>query len=230
MGAPYELVVYSDDMAAPGEMEFEAVASLARRGAGQGLPRRVGQLLSELNYGIANGWAVGLELPFTYAAGRHKAEGLAVELQYVAPHDDDDGWFWGMRASLGRTTSLREVDAQTSLEVNPLVGYRGAGYRVVFNPSLEGPFKRSEGTVRFQPSAKIAVRTSQRDEMGAEYYADWGPLRHLLPGSKRDETLYLVWDRRASFGRLNLGLGQALRPSGTADRWVVKLGVQFELD
>lgn len=215
-------------MAGPGELEVEAVASLARSRAGS--PRRVGQALGEINYGIANGWAVGLELPFTYAAGRHKAEGLAVELHYVAPHDEDDGWFWGVRADLGRVASLRESDAEARLEVNPIVGYRGEGYRVAFNPSLESPLKRRDGPVRFQPSAKLALRTSQQDEVGAEYYADWGPLRHWLPGAKRDETLYLAWDRQASFGRLNLGVGQALRSAGSADRWVLKMGLQFELD
>ncbi|MFG6485485.1 hypothetical protein ACG04R_02305 [Roseateles sp. BYS78W] len=230
LAAPFELVVYSDDVAAPGEVEVETVASLAHTRAGSGLPRRVGQVLGEVNYGIANGWAVGLELPYTYTSGRHKVEGLAVELQYVAPHDEDAGWFWGVRADVGRTASVYEAEAEAHLDVNPIVGYRGGSYRVVLNPSLESPLKRGEGPVRFQPSAKVAVRASQQDEVGAEYYGDWGPLRHPLTGSRRDETLYAVWDRQASFGRLNLGVGQALRTSGGADRWVLKMGVQFELD
>jgi hypothetical protein len=229
--ASYELTVYSDEISAPGELEFESLASLARPRAGTGLPGHVWQALGEINYGVAKGWELGLELPAVYATGRHKIEGLALEAQYVAPHDKTHGWFWGVRSDIGRVASLYEDDTALSLEVDPIVGYRGAGYRFVFNPSLERPLRGTETTTRFQPSAKFALRASGDDELGAEYYGDWGNVRKLLPSARRDETLYLVWDRRTPFGHFNMGLGQALRPTaGSADRWVAKVGLQFDTD
>jgi hypothetical protein len=229
--APYELAVYTDEIAAVGEVEFETVLSLAHPRAGKELPGHVWQALGEVNYGFAKGWEVGLEVPAVYATGRHKVQGLAVELQYIAPHDKTSGWVWGVRADLGRIASLYEDDTALSLELNPIIGYRGAGYRLAFNPSLERPLRGKETSTRFQPSAKLAVRASGQDEVGAEYFADWGDVRKLLPSSRRDETLYLVWDRQTSFGRLNMGLGQALRPtSGSADKWVAKVGLQFDTD
>lgn len=229
--APYELTVYSDEISATGEVEVESVMSLARPRAGTGLPGHVWQVLGEVNYGFAKGWELGLELPAVYATGRHKVEGLAVELQYIVPHDKTQGWFWGVRADLGRIASLYEDDTALSLELDPVIGFHGAGYRIVVNPSVERPLKGKETSTRFQPSAKLAVRASEHDEVGAEYFADWGNVRKLLPGPKRDETLYLVWDKQTSFGRLNFGLGQALRPAtGSADKWVAKLGLQFDTD
>lgn len=229
--ASYELQVYGDEISAKGEIEAESVFSVARPRSGTGLTGHVEQFLAELNYGIAKNWEIGLELPAVYSDQRRKVEGLAVEAQYLAPHDKTGGWYWGVRADLGRVASVYEDDTAMSLELNPIIGYRGAGYRFSFNPSLERALSGKEQTTRFQPAAKFAVRASAHDELGAEYFGDWGNVSKLQPSHKRDETLYFVWDKRTTFGRLNLGLGQALRPtSGSADRWVAKLGIQFDTD
>jgi hypothetical protein len=228
--APYELTVYSDDIAAPGETEFETIFSMARPRSSS-LPARVGQMLTEVSYGVAKDWAIGIELPAAYADRLHKVQGLAVEVQYVAPHDKTGGWYWGIRGGLGRIVSVYEDDTAMSAELNPIIGYRGLNYRVVVNPSLEKPLRGNETTTRFHPSAKWSMTATAKDQIGLEYYGDWGNVQKLLAPSMRDETLYVVWDRQTSFGRLSMGLGQALRPgSGSADKWVAKLGIQFDMD
>lgn len=231
VAAPYELTVYSRDMAAPGETEFETIFSLARPTSRSHLSGRIGQMLAEVNYGIALGWEVGVQVPAVYSNQRRKVQGVALELQYVAPHDKASGWYWGIRGEVGRTASVYEDDTARSIEINPIIGYRGTNYRFVFNPSLDKALTGSETTTRFHPSAKLAMPLAAKDEIGMEYYADWGSVKKLSPSSKRDESLYLVWDKLTSFGRFNIGLGQALRPTlGSADKWVAKIGIQFDTD
>lgn len=231
VAAPYDLTVYSRDMAAPGETEFETIFSLARPSSRSHLSGRIGQMLAEANYGIATGWELGVQVPAVYSDQRRRVQGIAVELQYIAPYDKASGWYWGIRGEVGRTATVYEDDTARSLEINPIIGYHGAKYRFVFNASLDKALTGSETTTRFHPSAKLAIPLSVKDEIGLEYYADWGSVKKFSPSSNRDESLYLVWDKRTSFGRFNIGLGQALRPTlGSADKWVAKIGIQFDSD
>lgn len=229
--AAYELTVYSDEISAPEETEVEVMYSLAKPRSKSVSTGRVSQLLGEMNYGIAKGWEVGIEIPALIASSTRKVEGFALEVQYVAPHDKAGGWYWGGRSDIGRIVSLYEDDPALSLELNPILGYRSTNYRFVFNPSIEKALNGKETTVRFHPSAKFSQRMTATDELGFEYFADWGAVHQLSPPNKRDETLYFVWDKRTFFGRLNVGLGQPLRPtSGSADKWVAKVSLQFETD
>ena len=231
ISAPYELTVYSDDIASPGETEFETIISLARPSSGNPLTGRVGQMLTEVSYGLAKNWAIGIDVVGVYSDPLHKMEGLALEVQYVAPHNKTSGWYWGIRSGIGRIASVYEDDTALSLELNPIIGYRGSHYRVIFNPSLEKPLSGKLSTTRFRPSSKFALKASPKDEIGFEYYGGFGYVSALLPPAMRQEILFAVWGTHTSFGRLNLGLGQALRPSsGSVDKWVAKVGIQFEFD
>ena len=229
--APYELTVYSDDISALGETEIETRFSLAKPRSSSMSTGLVTQVLTEINYGIAKGWEVGIEIPAVYSNSMRKLAGIAFEVQYVAPHDKIRGWYWGVRSDLGRIVSLYEDDTALSLEFNPILGFRSNNYHFVFNASMEKALSGKETATRFHPSAKLSRRATATDELGVEYYGNWGAVSQLLAPEKRDETLYFVWDKRTSFGRLNMGLGQALRPLlGSADKWVAKVSIQFETD
>lgn len=229
--APYELTVHSDEMSAPGETEIETRFSLAKPRSSSVSTGLVTQALTEISYGIAPRWVVGIEIPAVYSNAARKLAGIAFEVQYVAPHDKGRGWYWGLRSEVGRMVSLHEDDTALSLELNPIIGFRGNDYQFVFNPSLDKPLTGKETATRFHPSAKFSQRVTATDELGVEYYGYWGAVSQLLAPDKRDETLYLIWDKRTFFGRINIGLGQAVRPThGSVDKWVAKVGIQFETD
>ena len=229
--AAYDLTVYSDEMSAPGETEIEARFSLAKPRSSSVSTGLVTQALIEINYGIAKGWEIGIQIPAVYSNTERKLAGIAFEAQYVAPHDKNSGWYWGVRSEIGRTVSLYEDDTALSVELNPIVGFRGKDYHFVLNASFDKALSGKETSTRFHPSAKLTRHVTPTDELGVEYYGYWGPVSQFHSPAKRDETLYFVWDKRTSFGRLNMGLGQALRPMlGSADKWVAKLGIQFEND
>jgi hypothetical protein len=230
--ARYELTVYSDDVSEKDEFEVETLFSLARpRTTPEGPSGRVGQMLTEVNYGLGHGFEIGLEIPGAYTNQQRKLQGLAVEAQYVAPHDKDQGWYWGVRADMGRVRSVYDDDSAAAIEVNPILGVRTGRWHFSFNPSVEKPLSGPNRRLSFLPSARIGYALSGADELGVEYFGEWGPLHQLLPSANRDESIYLVWEGKRSFGRINLGLGQGVRPvAGSQDKWVVKGGVRFEFD
>lgn len=230
--ASYELTVYSDDIPSSGEAELETLFSHARPRVSDAMHvRRVTQAQGELSYGLGQGWAVGLQVPAVVAGATRRIEGAAVELQYVAPHDSERGGYWGLRTELGRQSSVYEGEVETSIELNPLLGWRFDRLHLTFNPSLEVPLHGEAARVSFKPSAKLSWQLGGRSALGVEYYGDWGPATSWRPMSKRDETLYAVADAQLPFGRINVGVGRGLHPAGgSADRWVAKLGLQFDLD
>lgn len=230
--APYELRVYSDDIPKAGDSELEAIASTARpKATMDGTQNRVSQMLMEYGYGLGNGWTVGLELPMSHANGHNKLNGLKVEAQYVTEHDAHQGMYWGVRGDVGYTSSPYESQGGNSADINPILGYRWSQWHVVVNPSIEihisGPNKQTQ----FQPSAKLARATSGTTQLGVEYFSGWGALSTLRPQRERDEMLYAVWDEKFAHSRWNLGLGKPIHPSwGSVDKWVVKVGVNLDLD
>lgn len=230
--APYELTVYADDLPEPGEGELETIFSVAKPRPDDDLhASRVTQAQGEFGYGLAKGWALGLQIPAVDAGSTHKVEGVSIELQYVAPHDETHGGYWGLRAEIGRQSSVYENESDTSIELNPVIGYRVGNLHVVVNPSLEVPLRSESSRVTFQPSAKASWQFPQRNAVGVEYYGNWGPASSWHPPAKRDETLFAVWDKQVSFGQINVGWGKGLRPTmGSSDRWVAKIALQFELD
>lgn len=230
--APYELRVYSDDIPKAGEPELEVIASTARpKATMDGLPNRVSQMLLEYGYGLGNGWTVGLELPMSHADGHNKLNGLKVEAQYVTKHDAHRGMYWGVRGDVGYTSSHYESQGINSADINPILGYRWSQWHVVVNPSIEIPISGPNKQTQFQPSAKLARATSGTTQLGVEYFSGWGVLSALRPQRERDEMLYAVWDEKLAHSRWNLGLGKPIHPSGgSVDKWVLKIGVNLDLD
>jgi len=227
--APYDITVYSDEMSSPGETEIEARLSLAKPRSSSVSNGIVTQALTEINYGIAKGWEIGVQIPAVYSNSERKLAGIAFEVQYVAPHDKSSGWYWGARSEIGRTVSLYEDYDALSMELTTIFGFRGKDYHIVLNTSFGKALSGKETSTQLHPSAKLSRHVTPTDELGFEYYGYWGPVSQFHTPEKRDETLYIVWDKRTFFGRFNMGLGQALRPMlGSADKWVVKVGIQFE--
>jgi len=228
----YELLVYSDDLPGKGESEFEELLSVAKPRDISAFPGpTVWQSHTEVNYGLGKGWEIGVEGHATASGTSRKFGGLAVEVEYVDEHDEARGFYWGIRADIGRQASYYEDDWGSAIDVNPILGYRNSGFHLVLNPSLEVPLGGAKSSLSLQPSAKAAWQIPDRSEVGFEYFGDWGSLRQQFSSPQRNQTLYLVWDGQGTWGHFNVGMGKSIRTSaGTPDNWVLKLGVQVELD
>jgi hypothetical protein len=230
--ASYELRIYSDDIPKQGESEIELIMSVAKpKMNSEGLNGRVAQTLIEYGYGLGNGWAIGLELPTSHVQGQHKVEGLKLEAQFVTEHSKDQGAYWGVRTDVGYTSTPYEPQGSNSMGINPIWGFRSAAWHFVVNPSIEIPLSGPSRQTLFQPSAKLARAFNSRRQLGIEYFSSWGAASSVLPQRQRDETLYLVWDEKLTTSRWNMGLGKPMNPSGgSVDKWVLKIGVNLDLD
>lgn len=232
LAAPYELRVYSDDIPNKGESDIEILMSVARPNASNNaLSGRVFQTLVELGYGLGHGWTVGLEMPMSQTQGQANLNGLKAEVQYVSEVPALQGMYWGFRSDVGYIASPYQEGGERSIDVNPILGFRAAGWHVVVNPSFEIPLSGSHRQTQFQPSAKVATATSHNSQLGIEYFSLWGAWSSWLPKRQRDEMLYWVWDKKMSHSRWNVGVGRPLTTSvGNADAWVVKVGVSLDVD
>lgn len=229
---PYELRIYADDGPSQGDSELEIITSVAMpKRTDQGPQGRVFQTLLEYGYGLGNGWSIGLELPMSHVDGHNKLNGLKVEAQYVSEHNAHQGMYWGVRSDVGYTSSPYEAQGSNSVDINPILGYRWSTWHFVVNPSVEIPMSGPSKKTQFQPSAKLASSISGTTQLGLEYFSGWGALSAIRPQRERDEALYLVWDEKLASSRWNMGLGKPLNPSGgSVDKWVVKVGVNLDLD
>jgi hypothetical protein len=232
VAASYELRVYSDDIPPQGDAEIEWIASIAQPKPSQAGPNtRVAQLLMEYGYGLGHGWAIGLELPMSQVQGQRKLEGLKAEVQYVAPHAADVGFYWGVRGDVGYTSTPYDSQGGNSVGLNPILGYRWSTWHATVNPSFEIPLSGESTKAQFQPSAKISKRVNATRQLGLEYFSNWGAASAPLARQRRDETLYAVWDAQLKAHRLQLGLGRPLHPAGgSVDKWVVKIGMNLDID
>ncbi len=232
LAAPYELRVYADDIPTAGDTELELITSVAQPKLSHDGPKgRVLQSLVEYGYGLGHGWSLGAELPMSHVDGRTQLNGLKVEAQYVAAHNPNQGLYWGVRGDVGYTSSPYEPQGSYSLDINPILGYRWSTWHLVVNPSVEIPMSGPHKQTQFQPSAKIARWVSGTTQLGLEYFSGWGALSALRSPHERDETLYWVWDEKRADSRWNIGLGKSLNPSGgSVDKWVLKVGVNLDLD
>jgi hypothetical protein len=232
LAASYELRVYSDDIPQQNEAEIELIASVAQpKPSSSGPNTRVAQLLLEYGYGLGHGWAIGLELPMSQVQGQRKLEGLKAEVQYVAPHAADVGFYWGIRGDVGYTSTPYDSQGGNSIGLNPILGYRWSTWHLTVNPSFEIPLSGESTKAQFQPSAKISKSVNVKRQLGFEYFSNWGPASAPLARQRRDETLYAVWDEQLNAHRLQLGLGRPLHPvGGSVDKWVVKFGMNVDID
>jgi len=204
--APSEIKVFTDELARYREHTLETHVNKANAG-----PWRV---MPEYSYGLWHDWEVSLQLPFAFGSGAASAEGYRAELQYIAPHDEDRGFYWGINMELARV-SRREESAFWNVEVIPIIGWRSGDWHLVANPGFERPVSGTERSTTATPAAKVAYRAWRRNDFGVEYYRD----------SATSRALYLAWDGKLGKSDVNVGVGRGSGPA--SDRWVLKAIYEF---
>jgi hypothetical protein len=96
LAAPNEIKVFTDELAAYGEHTLETHVNKASR-PGPNADNRATpfQLMPEYSYGIWRNWEFSLQLPAAAQQDRLRTNGYREELQYAAPHNEDQGLYWG---------------------------------------------------------------------------------------------------------------------------------------
>lgn len=214
---PNEIKVFTDELANYREHTLETHVNKAAGAAPL-------QVMPEYSYGLRPDWEVSLQLPLAFTSDASRLEGYRAELQYVAPHDEDAGFYWGVNFELARIARLGEASFWNA-ELIPIVGYRRERWHLVANPGVDKAVSGARGSVLFQPAFKLAYLAREKSYVGLEYYVDAGPLRHRLAANEQDRVLYLVWDGKVHKSDLNIGIGRGL--TDVSDRWIVKMIYEF---
>jgi len=230
--APYELTVYSDDLPSRGEAELEILSSLAKVNTDDfGVRSNVIQNLIEYNFGLSNEISVGIEFPNSIYQNHSKLQGLKAEIQYVPEHEKILGWYYGIRADYGFESSVYENTGAHGFDINPIIGLRLYSWHFVFNPSIEKQLDGESKKTTFKPSAKILYGVNGETKIGLEFYGALGAIGSFAPRSQREENLYAVIEKKFSELKINFGFGKPLHLyEATADSWIAKMGLSFDID
>ena len=223
--APNEIKVFTDELASYGEHTLETHVNKASSAGPRAQNRRTPlQIMPEYSYGIWHDWEFSLQLPAAISQDASRLEGYRAELQYVAPHEEDEGFYWGINFELARIERLGE-SSFWNVEVIPILGYRVDRWHVVANPGADKAISGGSRATNFQPAAKVAYRTFEKNYFGLEYYVDAGPRRNHLSRSDQSRVLYLAWDGKIGKSDINVGIGRGFTDS--SDRAVLKMIYEF---
>ncbi len=233
LAAPEEIQVYLDDLSAPGKFGVDLHNNYVFSGPskpgypGEQPPARVYRLTPEFTYGLTDTLELGLYVLTSRAAhAEPKVDGAKLRIKYIAPHDANQGFFWGANLEVGRTV-LRASSTPWNAELKGILGYRTGPWTLAMNPNFDWSLSRGGGPVTFDLDAKVAYAINPKTQLGMEIYNELGPLVRLDGLNKNGKTLYAVIDHEFERVDLNLGLGRGLTRDG--DRWLIKfiVGTRF---
>ena len=226
MAASEEIQVYMDDLSEPGKFGVDIHNNYVFSGStkpgypGEQPPARVYRLTPEFYYGLTDTLELGLYVLGTRAAHSDpNVVGGKVRIKYIAPHDKEQGVFWGANLEVGRT-DLRASPTPWNAQLKGIFGYRTGPWTLAMNPNFDWSVSRGGGPVTFDIDAKVAYAVNAKTQIGFETYNELGPLRQLDGLSKNSKTVYAVIDHDYGIFDLNFGIGKGITKE--ADKWTLK--------
>jgi hypothetical protein len=204
-GDPFEIQVYTADLAEPGQLGLELHLNYTMRGEtepaypGEVPPDGAFRLTFEPQIGVTPWLELGAYAQLLAApGGTYEFGGWKARAKLVVPEQTRRRLGWPF--FLGVNVELSNVPASVAperwgTEIRPIVGWEGGRWLVSVNPilgfSLTGPDRFQ---VDLEPAAKVAWNTGLGFAVGAEYYASLGRVTDVLPASDREHLLFAVLD------------------------------------
>ena len=227
---PDEIQVYTDDLENPGEHGVELHVNTTPSGRsrpdypGEVAPRHGLRITPEISWGLARGWDAGLYLPLVRSGeGSDYFAGAKFRLKWLPlrPAEGSAGYFAGVNGELA-FVHRRFEEARRTVEIRPIIGYRGTQWLFAFNPIVNADLAGTEkGVLKLDPAFKISRAVGESRALGVEYYSELGRLSRFSLGSQQSHALYFTIDTKD----VNFGIGRGL--NGATDRWTIKSIISF---
>lgn len=232
-GAPEEIQVYIDDLVGPGKFGTDVHNNYVVSGSGRPdypgaeAPLHVYRLTPEFYYGLSETLELGLYTLTTTQPGRSPTfDGPKLRVKFIAPHDEEQGAFWGANLEIG-DTSLRVSPEPWGTELKGIYGYRWSRWLFAVNTNFDWTSTRVfGGPASLDVDTKLAYTMDAGYQLGFESYNELGEVSHLGHLNQNGEALYAVLDTDLDKSMdLNAGIGRGL--TTVSDRWIVKFILGF---
>ncbi len=233
----FEIQVYDDDVAQPGQFGLEVHGNYTVLGHRTGdypgaVPaHQAARLTFEPAIGVTDWLEFGAYLQFVVqpdAGARYG--GVKLRAKFVVPERVHLPVHLGINVEIGRVPADVEENGWAN-EFRPILGWTNRVWSASFNPifgyALTGADRFKP---EFEPCGKVSWNTQHGFAVGLEYYAGLGLLSQGFAALGQQEHMaFAVFDLAApkeakedpKAWELNAAIGRGLT-SGTAQEWVVK--------
>ncbi len=190
------------------ELHSNYVISGAARDPPELSPHHVLYELVAPTFGIVKGWEVGAHLQEAVRPTGPDWGGARLRTMAIIPTPDALPLGFAVNLEGGYAPPAYNP-AMWDLEIRPIAEWRFSNFDIDLNPILDITFEGpSAGVPRFEPAAAVRYTLLHTLDLGAEYYASYGPISGLDPVARQGqyifETLDLVrwpaWRARVGFG------------------------------
>jgi hypothetical protein len=108
-------------------------------------------------------------------------------------------------------------------------GARWKQVDIIVNPIVDTSYTGGLKSLDFAPAVRVAYNLSDKWAVGAEEYADYGPLRQIYSASHQSQQVWAVMDRKADkWISIEAGVGFGL--TGASDKVTLKLMLSRDLN
>ena len=185
--------------------------------------------VAEWAYGVTDWFEQGLYLPlYSFSSNRGGSiNGFKIRELFVKPHADDHTFFYGVNFEFSVNANYWDPRRITS-EVRPIIGLHLHPVDIIVNPIVDTDYTGGFGNLEFVPSERIAYNVNDKWAVAVEEYADYGPLRHFLPGNERAHQVWAVFDHSSKILNIEAGAGLGVTPG--ADKVTLKLMLSRDLN
>lgn len=212
--APEEIQVYMDDMDRPGHFGLDIHNNYVFDGPKidpaypGGLPSGgTYRFTPEFSYGITPNLEGGLYILSTIAPdGSVLVGGEKLRLKFIAPHPEDQPWYWGLNLEIGKVAHEYDPNPWNG-ELKGIWGYNGKRWTFAVNPNIDWTFSnRVHAPPTIEVDAKLAYKLTKDFSFGVESYDEIGELK-ALGGAGQTHNIYAAVDTEIRGWGLNLGVG-----------------------
>ncbi len=221
---PFEIQVYDGATNQAGEASLELHANYHHApsqpaGPGPELPtHKQAHFTLEPALGLTPYWEVGA---YVQVAARFDDTlywaGGKLRSKLVTPEGWDPHWTLGINYEIGAVPRYFDAD-RYGAEIRPILAYEARFVKLALNPNVEVGFA-GEGLragPELTPAAAAYLRIPDVAEIGVEYYASLGPVKHVPRLAQQEHYLFGAGNLLALAGwELNAGVGAGLTDGST---------------
>lgn len=184
--------------------------------------------VTEWAFGVTKWFEAGLYLPL-YSHDTNLGWGInGVKLRtlFAVPNADDRKFFYGSNFEFSYNAERWDSTRFTS-EIRPIIGWHLGKVDVIANPIVDTSYDGG-GNMTFVPAFRFAYRATDKVQVAAETYSDFGPFNNFAKGQDQSHQLYGVVDFAGKWLEFQAGVGFGL--TDAADDLTVKTIVSFDLN